>query len=158
MRVTPAGHLLVVGLMLGALDSPGAWAAPSSRTPSESDLAQQHFKDGLAHQRAKRYEAAIASYEQSLKHDGAQPEALNNLGFCHKELGRYQRAVSYYKDAIRLDRNLAEAYEYLGEAYLKMGKIDLAKQQYKKLLPIDAEVAEELGDKIEAALLGEESP
>jgi len=146
-------------VMLALVVSPSvAGALVSERTSSDDEDAVRYFAEGLRHQEAKRFAEAISAYEQSLKHDARQAEALSNIGFCYKSLGRYHKAITYYKDAIHLDPQLAEAHEYLGEAYLGLGKLDLAKREYQRLLELDPEEAEELKEKIDDYAAGAAQP
>jgi tetratricopeptide (TPR) repeat protein len=150
--------LLLVGGGLGAAAVPSALALPSPRTQSPKETAQASFQKGYRHQQAKRYEEAIQAYEESLRDDPSQAEALSNLGFCYKSLKRYQKAVGFYQDAIRLKPDLAEAHEYLGEAYLELGRLALAEREYHVLLTLDPHEAEELKEQIDAKQAGPGAP
>ena len=63
-------------------------------------LAKASFNDG-------NYEAAVESWEESLKLDPAQPSAHRDAGVVslHK-LGEYSRAISHLKRAVALDAGL----------------------------------------------------
>ena len=128
-----------------------AWALPSRQSPSGEEQARASFQKGLQHQEAKQFQEAIDAYQDSLRYDPNQAEALSNLGFCYRKLKRYERAISYYKDAIRLTPDLAEAHEYLGEAYVEMGKPKLAVREYETLRKLGSDEADELKEKIDAA-------
>lgn len=127
-----SGLMVVMSLTVAA---GSAAAFPSNETPSDNGQAKASFDE---------------AYEQSLKHDRRQAEALSNLGFCYKSLKRYGRAISAYKDALDINPDLAEAHEYLGEAYVELGKLPLAEREYNTLLKLDPDEAEELKEKIEA--------
>ena len=142
----------------GAAAVPPALALPSKRTPSSDEAARASFQEGYRHQQAKRYQEAIQAYEESLRRDPNQAEALSNLGFCYKSLKRYQKAVGFYQDAIRLKPDLAEAHEYLGEAYLALGRIALAEREYNVLVTLDPKEAHELKEQIDAKQAGSKAP
>ncbi len=128
---------------------PFVWALPSRETPSAQAPARDAFKEGYQHQKAKRFKEAICSYEESIREDPQQAEALNNLGFCYKNLKEYDKAIGYYQRALAINPKLAEAHEYLGEAYLGLGKLELATQEYETLRTLNPQEARELKDRID---------
>ena len=153
--MTPRGlrrSAIAAAMWIGSttLAGPAARALPSPASPSADERARSSFQTGYRHQQAQQYEDAIRAYEESLRRDPKQAEALSNLGFCYKALKRYQKAIGYYKDAIRLKPDLAEAHEYLGEAYLELGRIPLAEREYNTLVTLKSDEADELKEKIAA--------
>ena len=150
--MTRSQVLWMVGWLSLCVALPQARALPSKRTPSANHQAKTAFNQGYQAQKAGHYQEAIEAYEESLRYDSKQAEALNNVGFCYKSLKRYQKAIGYYKEALAINPQLAEAHEYLGEAYLGLGKLELAKREYKVLRTLDPHEARELKEKLDAAL------
>ena len=145
--------LALAGALLTAwVVAPAVFALPVKTTVSTEEQARRFFEQGYEEQQDGLYEEAIEAYQQSLKHDRRQPQAMSNLGFCYKQIGRYRKAITFYLGAIRLNPKLAEAHEYLGETYVALGKIDGAEREYAILLELDPEEAEELRRKIDDAL------
>ena len=65
----------------------------------------------------KRYEEAIAAYEQAIRLDPNYASAYNNKGTALNDLKRYEEAIAAYEQAIRLDPNYTFAYNNKGMLY-----------------------------------------
>lgn len=65
------------------------------------------------------FNAAIGFFEDALKLNPDNPDALNMLAHAQRKAGRIDEALDNYKKALRLRPNFAEAREYLGEAYIQ---------------------------------------
>ena len=76
---------------------------------------------GLAHQEAGEFDAAIDCYAESLALNGGHAEVHNNLGNVYKSLGRTEDAILAYRDALGINPGLAEAHSNLGGALYRRG-------------------------------------
>ncbi len=95
--------------------------------------SSQLWKDeGDNHYRAKRYEEAIAAYEQAIRLDSNFASAYNNKGAALYDLNRYEEALAAYDQAIRLNPNFAIAYYGKGSALRIMEKTKEAEQAFEK--------------------------
>jgi tetratricopeptide (TPR) repeat protein len=97
---------------------------------------------GNALQELKRYEEALASYDEavSLKPDFAQ--AFNNRGVALQELRRLDEALSSYDKALALRPDYAEAYNKRGYALHDLNRLDEALASYDKALALKPDLAE----------------
>jgi tetratricopeptide (TPR) repeat protein len=83
----------------------------------------------------RKYEKAIAEYEESLSLNAAQPAALMGIGLAYMKIGDTDQAVSYLNQAVALAEDeeilqtgasLGTLHYYLGKIYLEAGEIELA--------------------------------
>jgi len=80
----------------------------------------------------KRYEEALAAYEQAIRLDPKYVLAYNGKGNALKDLKRFEEALAAYEQAIRLDSKYALAYNNKGLTLDKLGKSQEAKLAYDK--------------------------
>src|SRR5260370_19111528 len=64
----------------------------------------------------RRYEEALAAYEQAIRLDPNFARAYNGKGLTLNSLKRYEEAIAAFEQAIRLDPNNADAYNFKGIA------------------------------------------
>jgi tetratricopeptide (TPR) repeat protein len=57
-----------------------------------------------------RYAEAIASYEETLPHDGPQAVTFSYIGECYEKMERFEQALIHYDQAIALDPNWVDAW------------------------------------------------
>ncbi len=85
---------------------------PPSLPPQKTKA--QWLEEGYALIELKRYEEALATYEQAIRLDPNYALAYNSKGSTLVELKRYEEALAACEQAIRLDPNLARAYNTKG--------------------------------------------
>ena len=110
-RTKPRLAMSVLALALAvalALSAPvaKAWGAD----------ALTFFDLGIAAWQQGRYDAAIASFNESIRLKPDFAEAHNSLGWVYNKTGRYDAAIAAYKEALRLKPDFAEAHKNLGAA------------------------------------------
>jgi Flp pilus assembly protein TadD len=110
--------------------------------------AEADYNAGLQAKAAKRFPAAVASFQRAVEARPDFPEAWNELGFSLRQTGKYDEALKAYGQALKLRPNFPEAMEYLGEAYVKMGRLDDARAILERLKPLDPARAKELDEAI----------
>jgi tetratricopeptide (TPR) repeat protein len=93
---------------------------------------QEWFDEGNALRDLKRYEEALAAYEQAIRLDPNYAVAYGNKGNALRSLKRYEEAVAACEQAIRLDPNEAGAYHNKGNALDKLTRSKEAQQCYEK--------------------------
>jgi tetratricopeptide (TPR) repeat protein len=93
---------------------------------------EQWLTEGNALRDLKRYDEALAAYEQAIRLDPKYPLAYNSKGATLYVLKRYDEALAANEQAIRLDPNYAFAYYVKGLALDNLGKSREAKQAYDK--------------------------
>jgi tetratricopeptide (TPR) repeat protein len=102
-------------------------------TPSVPQKTKEQWIDeGNALEDLKRYDEALAAYEQAIRLDPNYALAYNNTGNALEDLKRYEEAFAAYDQAIRLNPNYALAYNNKGLALDRLGKSKEAKQAYDK--------------------------
>ncbi len=82
----------------------------------------------------ENYDAAIATYEDILKNDSANTEALNGLGYAHSWSGNTGLAEDYFFNALQLDPNNENARKGLGYNYLAADNETAAQTIFRALL------------------------
>jgi serine/threonine protein kinase len=147
---------------------------PAARFPSVRDFAQaltkaaavprktkeQWMDEGFDHGEAERYIEALAAYDQAVRLDPTDVEALNNRGTALERMGHYEEALAVYDLAMKLDPTFATVHYNRGYALRKLKRYEEALAEYDqavKLDPDDVEahdqrgkVLEQLGRKAEA--------
>ncbi|HHI94457.1 MAG TPA: tetratricopeptide repeat protein [Gammaproteobacteria bacterium] len=91
---------------------------------------------GLTYRAQKRYEKAIATYQQVLELDKEYPQAWYNLGLAYQRDKKYEQAEEALKKALKYKKNYASAWFNLGVLYRKQGRFDESIEAYKAALKI----------------------
>ncbi len=92
----------------------------------------QWLEEGNALEDLKRYNQALAAYEQAIRLDPKYTFAVVGKGNVLWHLKRFEEALAVYEQAIRFDPNYAFAYHNKGLALDKLGKSSEAKLAYDK--------------------------
>ena len=106
-----------------------------SRTPGTLQKTKEQWKkEGDTHYNAKRYQEALAAYEQAIRLDpnDAGTHLNINRGNTLHQLKRYQEALAAYEQATLLDPNYAGAYLNKGIILEKLGEKREAKRAYER--------------------------
>jgi tetratricopeptide (TPR) repeat protein len=90
--------------------------------------ANYYFNLGYKRASEGKYKDAIVAFEEALKMNPNNIDALLNLGNCHGMLGNYQKSIEYNDKIISLSPNEERAYRNNAINYEKMGNLELAKQ------------------------------
>lgn len=148
-RGTWQRFLLVLAALILAVETPGAGAAPPSRSQPR-DL----FDLGYAHQTGegaiRDLEQALVLYQQALKLDPELVPALFNSGLIYFEQKEYARAEAFFiktAHAARKVRVGAADYEALarnglGSCYQKKGAKAEAETQFRVALRLNPQLVE----------------
>src|SRR6266550_4922590 len=112
----------------------------------DPDLAEAHFRLGLAydalgkeHEAEDTYKKAIEKYKKYLENKKDDSEGYYNLGQAYAGLHLYSEAVREYRQAIRLKSDDSDIYYDLGTALTKLAQYDEAAAAFSKSLEIDPE-------------------
>ena len=118
---------------------------------------QARLQLGLVYQQAKRYDDAVAQFDEVLKVSPDIKEALVSKGYALMEKGDLENAsvpltkvitASRKGEFASSDSNLGAAYYYLGLIALKQGKPDVAIDQLRHSLniaPTDSDAMYQIG-------------
>ena len=91
--------------------------------------------------KAKRYQEALAAFEQAIQLDPDDASIYNGKGLVLSELKRYQEALAAYERAIRLDPNYAEAYFNKGNVLDDLEHYEEALAAYEQAIRLDPDDA-----------------
>jgi len=112
----------------------------------DPELAEAHFRLGLAldavgkEQEAEAaYKKAIEKYKKFLDENSKDAEAHYNMGQAYAGLHLYSEAVREYRQATRLKDDDADMFYDLGTALTKLAQYDEAVSAFSKSLEIDPE-------------------
>ena len=101
------------------------------------ELAYAYYKKGL-------YDLERGEYEEVLKADPRNGEALFSLAMCLQMKGEYKTAIENYEKIIAADPKDAEAQYQIGLAQLALGNKKKAMAVYDRLKALDAGSADML--------------
>jgi tetratricopeptide (TPR) repeat protein len=112
----------------------------------DPDLAEAHFRLGLAYDAVGKeteaeaaYKKAIEKYKKSFQTNDKDAEGHYNLGQAYAGLRLYSEAVREYRQATRLKPDDSDIYYDLGMALSKLANYDEAVAAFSKSLEIDPE-------------------
>lgn len=140
-----ARALLEKGKQLYREDQDSAAAEAFQRAIAlDPDLAEAHFRLGLAYDTLNKAEEAEAEYKKAIegykKYLSDHPddfEAHYALGQTYANLHQYSDAIREYRQAIRLKEDDADMYFDLGMAQMRLAQYSEAASSFTKSLEID---------------------
>lgn len=94
------------------------------------------FFIGLAYRALGEYAIAETYFENVLKIDNVQKDALNELGLCKICRGKYVEAVELFSKLLTLDPGKCEVFCNRAAAYLYNNQLDRAKEDIQTALKI----------------------
>ena len=93
---------------------------------------EEWLKEGFTLNALKRYEEALAAYDQAIRLDPNYAKAYNGKGVALRDLKRYEEALAAFEHAIRLNPNDANAYHGKGNALSELKRYQEAEQAFEK--------------------------
>jgi tetratricopeptide (TPR) repeat protein len=93
---------------------------------------EEWLEEGIALSELKRYEEALAAYDQAFRLDPNDAYAYGNKGIALGGLKRYEEALAAFEQAIRLDSDLGYVYHNKGLALERLGRKKDAQQAYER--------------------------
>lgn len=133
-----------LGLTLNKLNKPEEEILAYKRAVAvKPDYAAAFEKMGAAYFKSKRFNEALAAFEQYkiLKGDA---KAYNYVGETLFELGRFDESVEAFNLAVAMNSDFAKARYNLGRAYLKQNNQTAAVAQHEYLKNFNQELADKL--------------
>lgn len=104
--------------------APGTFCAPGPSPSPETeviactrlieagvDLSASYFRRGMAENRLRRFEAAIADYDRAIAIEPGNPDFFDARGNAWNNLGDHARAVLDYDTTLRLNPRAAETLD-----------------------------------------------
>ncbi|HIK06567.1 MAG TPA: tetratricopeptide repeat protein [Trichormus sp. M33_DOE_039] len=97
---------------------------------------------GIFYYEQKKWDLALADYNQALKINPDYADAYNNRGNFYKKHKKGDLALVDYNQAIKINPDLAEAYNNRGDLYYDQKKWELALADYNQSIKINPDLAE----------------
>ncbi len=123
-----------------------AVAAFQQAIKTDPDLAEAHFRLGLAfdavgkeQEAESAYKKAIEKYKKYLEKNSKDAEGHYNMGQAYAGLHLYSEAIREYRQATRLKNDDADIFYDLGKALMKLAQYDEAAGAFSRSLEIDPE-------------------
>ena len=105
-------------------------------------LSWSHNILGNVYQEEGKPAAAIQEFQQALRIDPANINALNQLGGVHRKLGRPEEAMGFYRRALKIDPVNATSHNNLGVIYAEKGEIEAAFREFAHALRTNPDFGE----------------
>jgi tetratricopeptide (TPR) repeat protein len=110
----------------------------------DPELAEAHFRLGLAYDAVGNEQEAENAYKKAIEKykkypDSKDAEGHYNMGQAYAGLHLYSEAVREYRQATRLKDDDADIFYDLGTALMKLAQYDEAAGAFSKSLEIDAD-------------------
>ena len=97
-------------------------------------MATVHVKMGNVLVAQRRFDRAIAEFEQATILDPEYAVAFNNLGEAQGELRQYNRALEAFNRAVALDSKLSRARYNIGITYGRLGNLKYSEFVFRLLV------------------------
>ncbi|NQV55965.1 MAG: tetratricopeptide repeat protein [Rhodospirillales bacterium] len=108
----------------------------------QSLILQKVLDRALQFHAAGRLNEAKGEYQEILRSDPNQPDALHLLGLISQQQGDSSLAVDLIKRALTIKPDNAKAHNNLANALKELGRLDEAVASYQKALDIEPDFAE----------------
>lgn len=139
---------MVIGLVLGVLvaNSTGSRSVTGSNphqnlnassAPAQTSATQQELPEGHPPIDEATIKKQIADYEQLIRNDPENVQALVALGNLNYDLKNFQEATNWYEKALQKNPNDINILTDLGTSYFSLDQTDKAMEYYNKSLSID---------------------
>ncbi|MBI3414993.1 MAG: tetratricopeptide repeat protein [Verrucomicrobia bacterium] len=89
----------------------------------------------------KKYDEAIAIYEQAVSQHGEDEDIHYNLGIAYARKGNVEAAIKHYEEALRILPDYAEAHNNLGNLLASRRRFDEASGHFQTALKISPDYA-----------------
>jgi DNA-binding helix-hairpin-helix protein with protein kinase domain/Tfp pilus assembly protein PilF len=116
--------------------------------PSLEEQAQARYLAGIELTKARKYQDAIAEYQQALVFAPKLAAAHHEIGFAYLKLGKYKESIEALKQAAALKPDNADTHLQLALAYKAMARWEEAAGAFERsieLKPENAAVHYQLG-------------
>ena len=99
--------------------------------------AESYFNQGLKYRNQRKYDLAIAEFNQAIKLNPKYAEAYYNRGNIYNTQGKYDLALVDYNQAIKFNPKYTQVYNNKGIIYNKQGKYDLALAEFNQAIKLN---------------------
>jgi tetratricopeptide (TPR) repeat protein len=91
----------------------------------------------------RRYELAIASFDQALRHNPNSAKTWDKRGTALLQLGRNAEAINSFKKALEINPKYAAAYYHQASCYALQGQSDAALETLQKAIDLDPKLRQQ---------------
>jgi tetratricopeptide (TPR) repeat protein len=111
---------------------PQAVTQPEASHPQDAEMSKKANADGLRLLKTSNpdFQAAKRKFEEAVRSDSSNVEALNNLGYVYQRLGDFRTSEAYILKTIQLDPDRRVAYGNLGYVQAKLAKSSEASHNF----------------------------
>src|SRR5260370_689078 len=100
-------------------------------------LKEEWFKEGTTLHDLKRYEEALAAFEQAIRLDSNYAHAHYNKGYTLNDLKRYEEALAASEHASRLNPNHTDDYNNKGNTLRDLKRYEEALAAFEQAIRLD---------------------
>ena len=111
-----------------------------------------YTKLGIVQFKLGNRDAARKSFQQAVKIDPRNADALNNIGAILCADRKYKQALHYLKEALEINEQSAPFHVNLGAAWEGLDQIDRAMTEYSRAMELDPDVFTTNGSGVVAQL------
>jgi len=101
-----------------------------------SEAGMESLNRGLEQMENGEYEAAIASFTDTIRRDPTFAGAFNSRGTAYMYMGNFERAISDFNEAIRLAPSFVNAMINRANVYRHMEDFEQAITSYNEIMRI----------------------
>ena len=109
--------------------------------PTLEEQAQARYLAGIQLTKARKYQDAIAEYQQAVVFAPKLAAAHHELGFAYLKLGKYKESIEALKQAAALKSDNVDTYMQLGQAYKATARWEDAAGAFEKAIELKPENA-----------------
>ncbi len=102
-----------------------------------TEYSNKNFSEGVALLNAKKYLAAIGSFERDITQNPKLARSYFNIGLCYSYLKQINKAVPYYEKALLIEPKNINTLNNLGLCYGMLKQNKKAKEFFTESLEID---------------------
>ena len=125
----------IIVLSIGVLAMLGIVCAVLFGLTADTDKAAKLADEGWNHWKSQQFDAAIESFNEAVKLDAKNVNALNGLGWAQFNSGKLDEAEAAFKKTLALEPKFPAALNGLGQLYLNQKKYDLALKYLQEAAP-----------------------
>jgi tetratricopeptide (TPR) repeat protein len=101
---------------------------------SQADSSDYYFNQGLFKLFQKQYKEAIPYFEDAVRTNIKNKQALNNLGLCHMNLDEHKKAIKNYNKALDIDAKFIQARYNKAYCLYNLGDFDVALPEFDRVI------------------------
>jgi tetratricopeptide (TPR) repeat protein len=105
-------------------------------------LATTFYNRGTAYYDKADYERAIADYDEVIRLDPNNTNALNNRGLAYQKKGDHGQAIADFNEALRINPSNSIAFNNRGSAYYHQGDYARANADFNEAIRLDPRYAD----------------